>query len=537
MLYRAFLYLISIFLLLAGNTCFSQNENSKWYFGNQAGLDFMTNPPGILTNGVINTFEGCSGISDAAGNLLFYTDGITVWNSSHTMMSNGGLLNGNSSTSQAAVVVKQPGNPSIYFIFTLACCTNATGVNYSVVDMSLSSGSGSVTIKNVSLAGNSQEKLTSVRHCNGTDIWVLSQAYPSGDFRAHLVSAAGVSTTPVMSAIGSNTATGATYVGYMKFSPNGKKLGVAVCNSSLMGFDLYDFDASTGIVSNRVPLVTSTLAYGVEFSPDGTKMYGALWGGPRLYQWDLCAGSGTAIVASQYTTATSGGGALQLGINGKIYMTRSGQSWMGVVANPNVGGSGCNYSDNGQSISPKINSWGLPNFITSGFKSPPIPFTHTLTSCQTASFTAPPIVQNYTLTGCAASGYSLMGIQWNFGDPLTGSSNTSTLSNPTHIYSGLGTYTSQLVLYYSCGGGTDTIKQVVNINQPCISVSSTSITCANLGSATVQATGGIGPYSYTWTPGGQISPVATGLSPGIYSIAVFDQGNNFTYTATTLFTS
>ncbi|MES2703248.1 MAG: gliding motility-associated C-terminal domain-containing protein, partial [Bacteroidota bacterium] len=88
-----------------------------------------------------------------------------------------------------------------------------------------------------------------------------------------------------------------------------------------------------------------------------------------------------------------------------------------------------------------------------------------------------------------------------------------------------------------CGGGTDTIKQVVVINQPCISVSSTSITCANLGSATVQATGGIGPYSYTWMPTGQTNSVATGLSPGVYTLTVFDFGNNFTYTAMATFNS
>src|SRR5205085_11936549 len=82
-----------------------------------------------------------------------------------------------------------------------------------------------------------------------------------------------------------------------------------------------------------------------------------------------------------------------------------------------------------------------------------------------------------------------------------------------------------------------TIRQQVIINQPCISVSSTSITCATLGSATVSATGGIGPFSYTWMPSNQSGSVAYGLSPGTYTLTVFDFGNNFTYTATTQFTS
>jgi gliding motility-associated-like protein len=142
-----------------------------------------------------------------------------------------------------------------------------------------------------------------------------------------------------------------------------------------------------------------------------------------------------------------------------------------------------------------------------------------------------------TIFNCAISGFSLTGRQWNFGDPASGAANTSTLLNPVHYYSSPGTYTAQLILYYSCGGGTDTLKQVVHITQPCMTINSASITCASLGSATVQATGGIGPYSYTWMPTAQTSSVATGLNPGTYSIFIFDHGNNLTYTGTTVFTS
>ncbi|MBX3165278.1 MAG: hypothetical protein KF900_12450 [Bacteroidetes bacterium] len=68
----------------------AQNENTKWYFGNHVALDFMTNPPIVLNNSQMNTSEGCSSIADAAGNLLFYTDGVTVWNKQH--LSNGKWL-------------------------------------------------------------------------------------------------------------------------------------------------------------------------------------------------------------------------------------------------------------------------------------------------------------------------------------------------------------------------------------------------------------------------------------------------------------
>lgn len=566
-------YLLKFFplviLLLAPTFLFSQNQAKKWYFGAQAGLDFNTTPPTILTNGAMTASYSCSSIADASGNLLFYTDGQTVYNSSHTVMSNGTGLFGHNYSSQGSIIVKQPGNTNLYYIFTTPYCNCTTGLNYSIVDMSLSAGQGSVTVKNANLyTGYLSNKVTATRHCNGVDIWILSRDWYSWSsvgtssftptFMAYLLTSTGISTTAVTSPANTYTyVNSASWYdwGCMKLSPNGQKLALAVWNNwswttNNANFELYDFNNSTGVVSNSVVLSTGTNSvtwnggYGVEFSPDGTKLYGSgyYWNSP-LYQWDLCAGNSAAIAASIYTVATLSNylGSLQLAPDGKIYCAQWNASALSVINNPNSSGSACNYSSSAQSVSPKTSAFSLPNFMSSYFiqRPTPTPFTHTVSNsygCQGAQFntTYNPSV---TIVGCASSGYSLTGVQWNFGDPASGSNNTSSIVNPVHAFTTLGTYTVQLVLYYSCGGGTDTLKQTVNINQPCISVSSTSITCANLGSATVSATGGLGPFSYTWMPSGQTNSVATGLSPGTYTLTVFDFGNNFTYTATTLFTS
>jgi gliding motility-associated-like protein len=524
------LHSIVILLFAAAGAFHCQNENAKWYFGQNAGIDFMTSPPTSITGSMV-TQEGCASVSNSSGSLLFYTDGITIYTSTHTIMANGSGLAGNFSSTQSAVIVRRPGSNTIYYVFTQDAVGGTNGIRYSIVDMSLSAGSGSVTTKNVLLHSPCTEKLTSVKHCNGTDVWVLSHdVSPSVNFRAFLVTATGVNTTAVTS-----SGPGVGTVGYMKFSPNGKKLGVGNYTGS---YFIYDFDASTGAITNSLSLSLNGGGYGCEFSPDGTKFYGCTTG--AIYQWDLCAGSPTAIAASAFSTTSSSTWGMQLAINGKIYVTRYLQTVIGVIHNPNASGSNCNYVDQSFTITPNNCRIGLPNFITSGFKSPPPPFTFTVSNsfgCQTASFTASPAVNTASLNNCVASGYSLTGIKWNFGDPNSGSSNTTTATNPSHAFTTLGTYTVSLIMYYSCGGGTDTIRQAVNINQPCISVTSTSITCATLGSATVQATGGIGPFSYTWMPTNQTSSVATGLAPGLYTLTVFDFGNNFTYTAQTLFTS
>lgn len=564
-----------IFLFFAPSIL-GQNETKKWYFGNYAALDFTTNPPTPLSNNAMNANYSCSSIADASGNLLFYTNGATVWDKTHNVMANGTGLLGNAGTnSQGSIIIKQPGNTNLYYIFTTSNCWNCTtGFNYSIVDISLASGNGSVTVKNANLfSGTTSGRVSATRHCNGVDIWVVTRDWYywsntsnttftyTPNFLAYLLTSTGVSTTAVVSAASTFTYSyNYSYYdwGCMKLSPNGKKLGLALYNNyynwnntNNSSFEMYDFDNTTGIVSNSLALLTNTTTtwwggWGCEFSPDGTKFYGSnLYNSTNsgIYQWDLCAGSPSAIVASVYTIATGNYvGSMQLASNGKIYNSNWNSSSLGVIGNPNAAGSACNYTNFAQSVSPGNSTYSLPNFMASNFISrpPPTPFTYTTNNniygCQTATFNSL-YNPSVTVVGCSSTGYSLTNVLWNFGDPASGSANTSTLQNPSHAFTTLGTYSVQLVLYYSCGGGTDTLKQLVNINQPCITVNSTSITCANLGSATVAATGGIGPYSYTWMPTAQSGSVANGLSPGSYTITVYDFGTNFTYTASTVFTS
>jgi hypothetical protein len=57
--------------------------------------------------------------------------------------------------------------------------------------------------------------------------------------------------------------------------------------------------------------------------------------------------------------------------------------------------------------------------------------------------------------------------------------------------------------------------------------SSTVASCStcNDGSASVNALGGVGPYTYTWSPAGGNGPNAFGLAPGCYTVTVSDQVN------------
>jgi hypothetical protein len=135
---------------------------------------------------------------------------------------------------------------------------------------------------------------------------------------------------------------------------------------------LFDFDNVTGTVYNNVSLVDSG-GYGVEFSPDNSKVYIATANAPYVItQYDLSAVSPTAIqnsatqiVYEDYDSLTKKykyGGALELGPDNKIYSDRVTLDMLSVINQPNLAGAACNFSDTGVVLNNRCND-GLPNNI------------------------------------------------------------------------------------------------------------------------------------------------------------------------------
>jgi hypothetical protein len=447
------LYKIILFILLS-TPLFSQTPGptTNWYFGNQAGLSFNSGVPIALTNGVLSTTEGVATISDNSGNLLFYTNGVTVYNRLHLVMTNGTGLFGDVSSTQSSIIVQKPGSTDIYYIFTSDNDAGPNGICYSVVDMSLGASLGAVTFKNIQLHTPSTEKLCAVRHCNNEDVWVVSHDWNNNTFRTWLVDDLGVGSVNVWSNTGV-TPSGITQSGYgqLKSSFDGKKL--AACyygysGSGLNRLQIYDFDNSTGIVSNAQTLASDVGLYGCEFSPNGSVLYASTNQG-LLIQFNLCA---NPIISSRYVVSNNGPfiGQIQLGPDGKIYVARNSTS-LSVINNPNILGVGCGYSNLSLSLSGRSSSMGLPNFA-SYYQTPQIILLPPTIDCTTVSFTSPTINNEF---GCNISpSYSYL---WDFGDGTT-----SIESNPIHIYLSSGIY--NVTLQISQGCSIINLNQSVNIN-------------------------------------------------------------------------
>jgi hypothetical protein len=176
----------------------AQKELNNWMIGYKAGLSFNNGATIPQFNSAMTYDEGSSTISDKNGNLLFYTDGVTVWNRNHQVMQNGNSLAGYYESTQPALIVKQPGSETIYYIFT------TQSLYYSIVDISLDGGLGAVTVKNVSMTNIIiGARVTAVKHCNQKDIWIIARSLGLAglsQFVSFLLTNNGISTNPVISA-------------------------------------------------------------------------------------------------------------------------------------------------------------------------------------------------------------------------------------------------------------------------------------------------------------------------------------------------
>ncbi len=120
---------------------------------------------------------------------------------------------------------------------------------------------------------------------------------------------------------------------------------MAVTQHDLGKFEVYDFDKSTGIISNFRASQSFPRAYGIEFSPDGTKLYGTYdvySTSSKLIQFNLEDNDPLANYEEIGTCSRASG--LQLGINGKIYVARSGHTFLGEISNPNELGEDCSFN-------------------------------------------------------------------------------------------------------------------------------------------------------------------------------------------------
>ncbi|WP_262709801.1 gliding motility-associated C-terminal domain-containing protein [Hymenobacter sp. UV11] len=238
----------------------------------------------------------------------------------------------------------------------------------------------------------------------------------------------------------------------MRVSPDGRKLALGIRDQN---FELFDFNTATGQLYNYVPLYSVYRSYGVEFSPDGHLLYGTDLDGLGVYQYNLQAGSASAIASSGLLIASTANnaGAVQVGPDGKLYVSVLYSNYLAVIDNPNIRGVGCGFRANGVNLNSASGQIGLPNYPNSQVISRTAAFTNNA-SCANSAVTFIGTLQPTLATATAS---------WNFGDPASGSANTATGFTPMHVYSQAGTYQVTLAVLYPGLATPVTVTQALTV--------------------------------------------------------------------------
>jgi gliding motility-associated-like protein len=480
-------YLFKYFFLILISCIIYKKTNAQqfnnWVFLNNNGLSFNTNPPSFFGGGQMSNLLGgysCASISNANGQLLFYSDGERVWNKNNVLMPNGFGLFGGEGQINTALIVPFINDSSKYYLFVSKGLTfhnagDEVNYNYSfnVIDMNLNGGLGDVVNKNVIIRNFATEKMVAIPNANGNDIWWVCRDW-TNNFYSYKITCAGFqNNNPVISTVGSNINNDGNLLssGEIKASPNGKY----ICVSYGSYFELYQFNNNTGVLSS--PILISTLSsYGVEFSPDNKFVY--ITGveqnngnGVFIKQYSLNNYNVAAIIASAYLVdSLTGNGGLQLGPDNKIYNNGGGEA-VDVINNPNIQGVGCNFQDS---------IIVLPN---GGYRRFPYSYVNLITAqnvqatctvaadCRTVTFTGKTYIKGNNLT-----------FKWKWGEPppvggtladsatqVVASQGDTTITTITHVYPpGIDTFFVNLSVTSDtvCGTGRAGIKVIVKPPKP-----------------------------------------------------------------------
>lgn len=523
-------YITIIIILIIGNIGYSQTKRGNiWYFGNRAGLDFNSGVPTPLLNSQMNTNEGCASIADRYGRLLFYTDGVKVWDACHQVMPNGDSLLGDPSSVTSAVITPVIGDSMRYYIFTVdgvSSCTNGLcrgpkgafdGLHYSIVDMCLNNGKGDIVpgAKNIPMIDTTAEMIATIKHDNDTDYWIITQRLDA--YYAYLVTAAGVSTTPVLSY---QVHPGAAWPGGQRLVPSHDgKLLVHVGGSSplLWGSTrVFNFDKTTGILTSKDTIARHMGCVAAEFSPNDSILYlGRMFAfgmmiRPKIMTYNRYAPN---INASEDSIATPGPmdvpSDMRIGPDKKIYIKNSTSTTaVTVMHNPN-NRTNPNIAWNSLTLGGRTMSSWLPNYFN---------YFDEDTSWVPANENLPYAGTNKSIDSCMVP--VTLGIpyrdchsyRWSPGASL----NDSTIAQPNTLTAG----TYYVTVTHKCDIYIDTVQVINNVNFTPVVINGNNIVCAGQ-QTSITASGGNGT-NYSWSTGASTNTISVPAAGTYYYVTSVD---------------
>ncbi|MBI1308221.1 MAG: T9SS type B sorting domain-containing protein [Bacteroidetes bacterium] len=374
------------FFILNSISAFAQKNYNVWFFGNSTGLDFNYNPPKVVTdfNGHFS-YEGTSSVCDSSGQLMFYTNGDTVFNRQHQILYNSFQKNYHrQDAQQAAICLPVIGYPDKYFAILGvsmfgAGITPGSRIHYDLIDMKGDGGLGESIVTEAALPVRGEENFGVARHANGKDYWIASwdRSKPNYVFKA-VRSDGPTFTDSVEQSFGSARVSG--YLGN-KFSPDSKIfVGNRIYKNGNTYLTIYRFNNNTGFLSDSILIFEGTgfnyrFGFNLEFSHDSRYLYIVkhdLSDPDKIIQLDLSVWDEAAVQASAtliYSDINNiGVSGMQLGQDQKIYVIWYTSDFISTIDYPYNAGTNCGFVYKKINLNPGSSQYGgpyYPNFWSS----------------------------------------------------------------------------------------------------------------------------------------------------------------------------
>lgn len=430
----------------------SRQFGAKWYFGENAGFDFLNGDPVAITDeNLMASPEGCASVSDINGQLVFYTNGSTIWNRDHEVMLNGTDIGGDSTSTQAALIIPFQDDNTLFYVFTTEQVYGdfSFRLKYSIVDMKFDSAYGKVILKDYTLLESSTERITATGFTGNP--YLLVHEYGNPHFRSYLINDSGIGAAQ-------HTGIGKPHrfqneseaSGYTRFSPGGQSLAMLIPGDTNY-VEIFDYDFATGAVGNPrlidIEEYGGARAYGLEYSSDGQKLYITTNGtSSKLIQYDLDSlfsedpvSDISATKYDGYPVAAGNYGALQRGANNVIYLAVDNATSVGEIASPTGDDDQAGFSESGIDINPdgigRRSRLGLPNFSLDAANQGQTPSIETTVGC----------VGLTTVFSGVGRDSSIEEYEWSFGDGFG-----DTGQDVAHVYRSPGEYFVTLTLTNRC---------------------------------------------------------------------------------------
>ncbi|MCJ8288631.1 MAG: T9SS type A sorting domain-containing protein [Crocinitomicaceae bacterium] len=513
------------------------SSQSNWYFGEYGAIDFSSGIPIAQNTAVINNtislaHESAVSESDpVTGQLVYYSDGMSVWNGNHVLINPGAPLDGTQSTSQI-ISVPNPETPGQYYLIIPTLTTLSGPPQFALLDMS---GGGSIlTTGYLDLPtgiSNTSEAVTAIPHCNGIDYWIIFHGdFADRNFYVYRLSSLGFSNSDFTSATPNiYTNNGSPFflgsdIGHLKSSTSGNHLALTSYDFSApfgqAGIATYDFNNITGEVSNETLLHLSP-HYSCSFAPTNDNILYATDANDRVLQYDLIGGGITELAPQNSAEG------MQLAPDGKIYLSKYLSSTLKSIEDPDNLSTPM-YNSNAVNmalINSSMKGNGLIDLMDA-IKPTPIEANFSIayqSNCTDIEFETDNCWETYQINWDFGDNMTCSG---NLNDPITCSNTTGNFRNPVHTFS-TGTYIVTLTITF--GTIVTTVSHQVTINTTGSPINGLFNVCT--GETIEYSTPYDSLYTYDWTitggtfPGGSTNASgalisANWLSSGIGTITL-----------------